>query len=410
MTETRLDGNVRLQEARLPRLDWILLPLIGIMTILLVSAATKSVSSHYFSKSSNTLAACLIQNDPSTGVRGVPNSECRAKSPEFPTIDYKFNSCGHRAGMECGPKPPEVYRIVMIGSSYPFGLNVQREDSIAALLPLDLSRRTGRQIQIYNEAMYTGFPRSFDLRFNEIQAAQPDLILWIVTATDIKYSSTVLLPNNTIPQGVPLGFVAKATYRLRQALHSGSVLDAINSVENNALVAFRDSDIGVMLVHTLNLSPSQSIASYKAEGSDSFLLRDQLSEERQHDLDEFNTDAASIQERAKSASIPIVAVLVPERIRATMISLNQWPPGYAPYKLSDLLRSMIVNHGGTYVDILPGLKTIGNIDQLYEPVDNHPTPKGHAIISALIADQLVKGAVPALKGAHPTDTSLAEKR
>src|SRR6202035_2849097 len=104
-----------------------------------------------FSASGNLQQKCMSFNDPTTGAHGLPNVVCREKLSEVKQTEYRFNSCGHRAGMECGPKPPGTYRIVMTGSSFGFGLGVEREETFAALLPRELSQQTGRKIELYNE-------------------------------------------------------------------------------------------------------------------------------------------------------------------------------------------------------------------------------------------------------------------
>ena len=70
----------------------------------------------------------------------------------------------------------------MVGSSLAEGFTVSQEQSFAAKLPLILSRDTGHSIELYNEGMEWGTPRSIDLRFDDALAAKPDLILWPVTA------------------------------------------------------------------------------------------------------------------------------------------------------------------------------------------------------------------------------------
>ena len=56
--------------------------------------------------------------------------------------------------------------------------------------------------------------------------------------------------------------------------------------------------------------------------------------------------------------MPLVAALLPQRAQAAMISRSRWPAGFDPYKLDNELRSMVVSHGGTYVDILPDFRNI----------------------------------------------------
>ena len=94
------------KEARLTRRDWILLPLLGLLTIFLLLGFTELVARRMFPNPETakwpTLGRCLIETDLSTGIRAIPNSVCMAGISESGPVEYRFNSCGHRAGMECG--------------------------------------------------------------------------------------------------------------------------------------------------------------------------------------------------------------------------------------------------------------------------------------------------------------------
>lgn len=165
----------------LPRRDWVLLPFIGILTISILAASTELIARFAFPSTAASPLDCLILDDPTTGVRAIPNTVCRSKAGETELIEYRFNSCGHRAGMECGPKSAGTYRIVMVGSSFGEGIGVRVDQTYASLLPRLLSQRTGRKIELYNEAVQLGSPRTIDIQFEKALAAQPDLVLWTLT-------------------------------------------------------------------------------------------------------------------------------------------------------------------------------------------------------------------------------------
>jgi len=108
---------------------------------------------------------------------------------------------------------------------------------------------------------------------------------------------------------------------------------------------------------------------------------------------------ASIENQAKAAGVPLVTVLVPDRAQAAMISMGEWPEGFDPYKLNNQVRSIVVSHGGIYVDIFAGFRTVPNPEQGYFLIDGHPNAQGHLLVSELLAQQLMSGVIPPLKAA-----------
>jgi len=111
---------------------------------------------------------------------------CWGKAPESEWVEYRLNHCGHRAGMECRPKTPGTYRIVMIGFIRSVGQpNTKRKDDCGypphrplATIPGDISNCTTKAWMALSR---TGLRNIFD----EVLAAQPDMILWILTPFDI---------------------------------------------------------------------------------------------------------------------------------------------------------------------------------------------------------------------------------
>ena len=401
MIETKPAEMERQTEARLPRRDWILLPLLGLLTIVLLIAGAESTARARFSDTPRGLASCLVLNDLSTGVRGVPNSECRDKSAETGWTDYKFNSCGHRAGMECGAKDPGAYRIVMTGSSVAMGLYVDREESIAGRLPAELTRMTGRKVEVYNAsigAAYGGSPHSVALRMNEVMAQKPDLVLWVMTPWDLDHADDLR------PQDEYLRAAGKSEPKKDAASYSSSPLrriaakigaDSLASSLYDDLKSFR---LRTLVTHYLFESRSLYVKSYLKNKDDAAgFLKAEWAPEWNDRLKEFDGYAAEVIARAHAAGVPVVAVLVPNRAQAAMISMGEWPQGYDPYKIDEELRGNITSRGGIYADIFSGFCTMANPEDHYLPVDGHPDAEGHAIITNLLAQQLTNGAIPELR-------------
>jgi hypothetical protein len=127
-----------------------------------------------------------------------------------------------------------------------------------------------------------------------------------------------------------------------------------------------------------------------------FLRAEPDAEWRQR-LGSFDAYAADVERRANIAGVPLVAVLIPNRAQAAMISMDEWPPGYDPYKLGEEVRSIITDHGGTYLDMLKDFRTIPNPEQYYFPVDGHLNAAGQPIVTKVLANELTTGGLPELR-------------
>ena len=390
------------RKAKLPRRDWILLPLLSVLTIFTLAISMQWMGRILF-RSDNPVGDCIV-SDPLTGRHGVPNRACWKKESESPSVEYSFNSCGHRAGMECGPKAPDTYRIVLTGSSYPFGWTVPREETFAALLPLELSRRTGRKIELYNEGIIGdgGIPRNVGKRFNEVLEAQPDAILWVLDPWDIDKADR---------NGPPLAWQdIGAAEMVRQVLAGKSPLEAVPTLLGLIRDKWVVSKAGMLIQHYIFLSQSEYVKLYLARGTQSGFLDAEPDSDWRRRLELFNSYSADFEGQANAAGVPVIVTLVPNRAQAAMISMGHWPPGYDPYKLGEEVRAIVASHGETYIDILPDFRTVPNPEQYYYPIDNHPDASGHAIIADMLARELTSGSVPALRAANQPRAALEKGR
>jgi hypothetical protein len=340
-----------------------------------------------FKSATTAMHSCLISNDPSTGVRGVPNCSFVYKHAETPYVEYEFNSCGNRDGAGCGAKAPGVYRIVLLGSSYAMGLGVAQESIFAALLPAEIRRKTGRNVEVYNAGMIYGVPHAVALQFNRTVALHPDLILWVITPWDIETTDLGLLVD---------GASRPEITSLRSFGWSAPIMHFVDSHLYGTKFA---------LLHYFYLSSDFYMKSYLlGKDSEYGYLRSTPSQFWREKLYDFEGFASEIESRAGVAHIPIVVALLPDRPMLDLAAKNALPSGSDPFMLDHELKSIITRHGGTYADILPQFSGMQNPAQFYFPIDNHPDPEGHAILSRLLAAQLTNGAIPALRIVSETDT------
>lgn len=391
-------GAVESAEAKLPLREWIRLPVIGLFTVLLLAVSTELTARWLYPASQINFDSCFVTGDLSGEAPVKSNGVCveRIAESKFPA-EYRFNSRGDRAD-NLQPKQPGVYRIVMIGSSMAMGLFVPREMSFASLLPAELTERIGHKVELYN--MATGgkfrggaFPTRSSLpRVKDVVIADPDMILWVITPTDVK-NADLDAPDLTSGFGTE-GEKAGRWQRV------WSELEAVSARLGSELHRRWDQTrTSVVLMHVLlsSESPDQYVDSYLKNADDAEFLRTKASGQWQHSLQAFRLEVAQIARQANEARVPLVAVLVPNRAQAAMISRGEWPHGYDPYEIGNVLRTMIESDGGRYIDILPDLRPMANPERYYFPVDGHLDPYGHAMIARLLADKLSSGAWPALR-------------
>jgi hypothetical protein len=380
--------------------DWILLPLLSLVTIVAVSSAFELAAHRMLSQSRTLAEDCMIFTDPSTGPRGIPNSVCREKIAEGEVTENRFNSCGHRAGMECGPKRHGVYRIVMIGTSMAMGMRVPREKTFAALLPLELSRRTGSEIELYNEAIPYRTPAIWASHFDEVLEAQPDLVLWALSPNDLSLHGPRVMPRRELN----LSFQVRAWHHVKAMYAKGSLLETLQD-------AFRHTRTAVLLLDVMYRDPRQFVKS-SLMGSDNNMgyLRVTSSRRWRERLEEFKEDAAKVEKLTKAAGVPLVVVMLPTHVQADMVASREWPAGFDPYKLDRELKAIVTSQGATYIDIMPDIGEDRTIQDGYYSLDGHANPLGNSILSAALEKELTSGIVAGISTPLASNATTVAKR
>src|ERR1700742_3200210 len=115
-------SNLRENHKLSPK-DWVLLPLIGLLTISALVLATEALARRIYYRSPSTNGRCMVYRDPATGLGVTPNTVCK-NSDTGQLVEYRFNSCGFRTDLSCTQKAPGAFRIVLLGSSAAMGLGV----------------------------------------------------------------------------------------------------------------------------------------------------------------------------------------------------------------------------------------------------------------------------------------------
>lgn len=368
-------------EARVSARTWIKLFALCLFTICLLIALTE-VAARLLFPAGNTAKEgedCMVLDSGTDGVRGIPNCVISEKPLEGELSDYHFNSSGYRNDHDFAPKSPGTFRIVTVGTSMAAGLRVPQEKTFGALLPLELSQRTGRKVELYNLGLPWRSPASIAHHMDEAIALQPDMILWALTPQDVWNTSWIPSTYEKSSRNAHLGKLA----RIKAALTPQALMARVSTTVNQMRTL-------VMLRNVLYSSPSLYVQSalLKPGYNKDFLLT-KPSPKWQTQLGEFESSAAEIEEKCSKAGVPFAAVLIPDRTQVAMVSMmGDWPRDLDPYKLDRDLRSIVTSHGGTYIEILGDFRTIPNPETEYMAVDGHPNAAGHASIANFLTNKL----------------------
>jgi lysophospholipase L1-like esterase len=88
--------------------------------------------------------------------------------------------------ISAGPKPPDEYRIVVLGDSAAWGYQLKPEETVAgALNAIQLKAPDGRRVRVYNLAYPKGSATKDLLLLNRAMRYQPDMIVWLIAMSTI---------------------------------------------------------------------------------------------------------------------------------------------------------------------------------------------------------------------------------
>ena len=382
------EGNSNL---RMRRWDRLLLPALSFLTILGSFGIVELASRACFPEQRSILASCFVLNDAVHGVHGKPGCTFVEKSSESGTVHYAFYDRGYRNPSRLLEDAGSRFRIVLTGSSIALAEHVRQSQSAAAILPQLLDQNRGVKVVLYNEGMGFGFAQNTDLRFQDVLDVKPNLILWMITPYDISGASFVIPETNPVQWGNQ-SLLVKIRSRIQSYFANESPKQALTDFLGRTRTAFA-------LRWILYRSPSLYLKSYLSQvDSEAGFLRRNLSPAWTVDLQETGRFSAEISRKAHAAGIPLVVTYIPNHAQAEMIATGSWPKEYDPYRLNQIVQSMVVNQGDIFLNVAPEYRDIpvADIQQDYLPVDGHPNAAGQALIAQLIAEQLTGGAVPEL--------------
>jgi hypothetical protein len=363
---------------RLPRRDYLLLPLIFLGTILLLAAGGEAAARLIFVQDD---AAEPCEYVTTAGARYRPMCVSQTKEWEGPWTTQRFNDCGYRTEESCAARPPGALRVAVVGSSTARGALVNYSDSFAARASAVLSKRCGGLVDFQNLGTEPFDVDRIDKRIPEALALKPSAIVMTIGPYDVTHlkDPAPAASDRAPPQPFNL-------------------LSAVN--------VLRESRLFLLMQSYLYRDPAFQIRAFLLNGDKADYVRSPLSAVWRHRVDDVGDLLGRITAETEPAGVPVLLVYVPERAQAAMAASKSEPPGVDPFAISSALASVARKHGVQFFDATPAFATAPDFQSLYYLTDGHPRDGGHAALAGVVEQGLL--AEPAFTRCEGSTLAIAK--
>jgi hypothetical protein len=380
-----VDLTTALDATQLRGYDFVVIPLLMIVTLLSLAALGEVASRQIFAESG---AETCTMVGPAGAEVMRPNCISYRKAAEGPMTVNTYNDCGYRTPEPCSGRLSDGIRVALMGGSAAQGMKVPYADTFAARLTRTLTQDCRRRVEFQNMGIPGANLLDIYRRIDEALAMHPDLVMLVITPLEMKdpidpdqfanrHLDAAVLPSKTTVDPAPdPGFSKSLVARISDLAYQSRLLVAAQ--------------------HFLFQDRATFVKLYMLHGEDADYLRVPYHRAWQQRLNIFETLLGEMAARAKAAGIPMMLVLGPARIQTALLDSLVRPSNVDPFALGRQLHAIADRHGVMFQDALEGFETISNPDGMYYAVDGHMDADGQAVFARAILQRLLHGTEPFL--------------
>jgi len=347
------------QSWRLPRRDYLLLPLIFLLTTILLLAGGE-VACRLIYTQDDDAEPCEYSTP--TGFRYNPFCTSHTKVWEGPWITQHFNDCGYRTAESCVPRP--AGRVVVVGSSTARGALVNYADSFAARASATLSDRCGALVDFQNLGTEPSDVDRVDRRMSEALALRPTVIVMPFGSYDLIHLKD--------PPPDP----AAAPPPQRFNMHG-------------LVSLLRESRLFLLMQSFLYRDLAFQIRTFLLNGDSADYVRTPLTLAWQRRVADFGDLLGRITAQTRPANVPVLLFYVPGRAEAALATLPSEPPGVDPLVLAAAIDKVAAEHGARLFNATLAFASAPDFQSLYYLTDGHLRQGGHAALAAVVEKALL---------------------
>jgi hypothetical protein len=346
---------------RLPRRDYILLPLIFVMTALVVLAGGE-VSVRLIYVQDDAAEPCAYSTP--FGFRFKPLCTSQTKVWEGPWITQHFNECGYRTAESCAPRPAGMPRIVVVGSSVARGALVNYPQSFAARASAVLTDRCRTMVDFQNLGTNPSDFDRIDQRIPEALALKPSAIVMTTGPFDLMHQKDP--PPDQEHKELP------ARIDLRGMV---SIL--------------RESRLFMVLQYYLYRDPLFHIRSFLRNGDSADYVRRPLSAAWRQRLADLGDLLGRITSLTAPTHVPLLLFYVPDRAQAALAAFGSDLPNVDPMVLGEALEKVAAARSVRFFDTTRAFAAAPDFQSLFYLTDGHARDGGHAALAAVVEEALL---------------------
>jgi acetyltransferase AlgX (SGNH hydrolase-like protein) len=359
------------RDEALPRRDWLLLPSVVLSVTIVFLALSNSVADRLFPESGRF--TCTIRDQLGL-LRQKPNCVCHYKNAEGPVVEYRFNECGYRSAKPCRTKPRDTLRVVLMGASVAMGLYIRDDETFATRTEAAMNRICGRSVEVQNMG---GMVRIYDQSklVGEALGLSPDVIVLTVGPYDLEELAATAQQSNR---------------------HSQTLVERVESSWRGIGLKLRESKLMLAAGHFMLLDDKVLYQTYLSAGGSRDVMSSPQTPAGKQMYAEFAKTLDRLMAKLNGSGVPVVIMAVPNRVAAAMVSNHSHLDGTDPRWFGYRISEIAVQQGALALDVTPEFANFPHAEQLFYPVDNHPTGDGHAVIAQALVGRLTDGSIPQL--------------
>ncbi|MBV8666297.1 MAG: hypothetical protein JO269_07425 [Burkholderiaceae bacterium] len=368
---------------KLPRRDFILLPLIALLTALLLGGGAELVAGLYFDETQ--IGNCGTP-DPVLPYRYAPACSFRNKAAEGPLVDYRFNECGYRSIESCKNRAPGSTRIALLGASTAEGFKIDYRQALAPRAAAALSTSCRRPVEIQNMGVAGYHVIDQYLRTDEALALKPDLVALVVTPYElVDLTDPQVLQNRAHPERIE----KKPSAQAKETANRSGLVARVSAWLSNSRAA-------LFAQYLLFQNREKYVDLFLMHGDKADYLRPPFTPLWEKRLSDFDLLVGEMADRFHHEGVPFAIVFTPQRIQAAL--MDNRPAGVDPAAIDRRIAEISARHGITFVDTYENFHRVAHAETLFFPVDGHMTASGHGVVAHGMAQGLLDAKLPVFAG------------